>query len=313
MPVADALLDDAAKERTRYFTRKNIRDEFNSLVPLKCGQRLVALFQKFIFPSYPVISRTQFGLTGSRQLPTQHALSSTPVHLLAAIYASTQSFAKFDEHLCVLSAYSQPPTERLWRLVLELILEEIHTPHLAVLRAGLLYLHRPINGQESAIADSPFTWSLVGLLVGVSTALGLQLECRPMGLPAWGKRLRRRLWWALYTEDKWRSLLYGRPPFIQADEWDVTDLDEADFRLDQPRIEILLSTSNQNQSDGIQFRHFARLSRIAAEVQQVLYWLRAAQRLSPNFPESLSTARSLLRSLKGWYAMLPTELKLLRI
>lgn len=38
--------------------------------------------------------------------------------------------------------------------------------------------------------------------------------------------------------------------------------------------------------------------------------LRAAQRLSVNFPESLSTAHSLLRSLKEWYATLPPELKL---
>lgn len=217
-----------------------------------------------------MISRTQLGLRGTQKTPTQETLSSIPVHLLAAIYASAQPFSKFDNYLCLFSAYSQPTTEQLWRIVLELILEEINTPHLAVIQAGLLYLHRQADGTESAIAESPFPWSLVGLLVGCSTALGLQLECRPMGLPSWEKRLRRRLWWALYSEDKWRSLLNGRPPYIRADEWDVTDLDEADFHRDQPHLGLLLSPNNLDLSDGIQFRHFTRLSRIADEVQHAL-------------------------------------------
>jgi hypothetical protein len=67
------------------------------------------------------------------------------------------------------------------------------------------------------------------MMVGLATSLGLQFECRPMGMPLWERRVRRRLWWAVYSEDKWRSLLMGRPPYIRRDEWDVTDLDEADF------------------------------------------------------------------------------------
>lgn len=155
-------------------------------------------------------------------------------------------------------------------MVYEIILEKLHTPHLATLQAGLLYLHRPVEPSQSAVTDSSFVWSFVGLLVGLAMSLGLQLECRPMGLPAWERRLRRRLWWAIYAEDKWRCLLMGRPPCIRQDEWDVTDLDADDFRLDTMQIEFLLAPSDQSQSDEIttqQFQHFARLSRIADEVQ----------------------------------------------
>jgi hypothetical protein len=109
-------------------------------------------------------------------------------------------------------------------------LEEIHTPHLSVLQAGLLYLHKPYDGpQQSSVADTPFLWSFIGMMVGLASSLGLQFECRPMGMPLWERRLRRRLWWAIYIEDKWRALLLGRPPYIRQDEWDVTDLDESDF------------------------------------------------------------------------------------
>lgn len=194
-------------------------------------------------------------------------------------------------------------------MVLELILEEIHTPHLAVIQAGLLYLHRTIEGTQSAVTDTCWVWSFVGMLTGLATSLGLQLECNPMGLPAWEKRLRRRLWWAVYAEDKWRALLMGRPPYIRQDEWDVTDLHEDDFRIDQMQIDFLLSPNDQVQRDTA-YQHFARLSRIADEVQSRLFSLRASQRLSSNFDLTLEVARGLLEKLKEWWSLIPSGLKL---
>lgn len=220
-------------------------------------------FIKFVYPMLPVISRSQFGLSLAQPIPDQQVLRNTPVHLLAAIYASAQPFAKFDEYLCLVNAYTPSPTDQLWRMVLELLLQEIHTPHLSVMQAGLLYLHKPLKGKESALADSPFIWSFVGLLVGLASSLGLTLECRPMGLPVWEKRLRRRLWWVIYSEDKWRCLLMGRPPYIRHDEWDVTNLDDQDFDLDR-------LSDDQARQAGLAFQHFSRLSYIADEVQHAL-------------------------------------------
>ncbi|KAE8335671.1 hypothetical protein BDV24DRAFT_155804 [Aspergillus arachidicola] len=260
-------------------------------------------FVKFIFPTLPVISRSLFGLTSTRITPDQHVLNNMPVHLLAAIYASAQPFAKFDEYLSVLNAYSTPPTEQLWRIVWEILLQEIHTPHLASLQAGLLYLHKAPEKSQSAIADSASVWSFVGLLVGLATSLGLQLECGPMGLPAWERRLRRRLWWAIYAEDKWRSLLMGRPPYIRNDEWDVIELDDNDFHIDEAPLA-------QDVLQAQQFQCFAHLSRIADEVQHDFYALRSSQRLSSNFSESLKTARPLLQRLREWYVHLPAPLRL---
>jgi hypothetical protein len=80
-----------------------------------------------------------------------------------------------------------------------------------------------------AFHDSPVIWSFWASILGLSNSLGLHLECKLWGIPAWEKRLRRRLWWAIYIEDTWRSFLSGRPPFIHADEWDVSILDDTDF------------------------------------------------------------------------------------
>lgn len=222
------------------------------------------------------MSRSQLGLSITRTIPEQQALQNLSTHLLAAVYASAQPFVKFDEYLCVVYAYSTPSRDSLWRIVWEALQESIHTPHLSTLQAGLLYLHKSGETNQSSIADSAFVWSFVGTLVGLATSLGLTLECRPMGLPAWERRLRRRLWWAIYAEDKWRCLLMGRPPYIRQDEWDVTDLDNDDFHIDGVHIDFILSTDDEAMSDAPyahQFQYFAKLCRIADEVQSSLLYV----------------------------------------
>lgn len=180
----------------------------------------------------PIISRSQLQLY--LREPSWVAI---PVHVLAAIYAHLSPSA-FTMPRCVFLALSKPsPIDELWRMVYEIILREIHTTKLAVLQASLLYLQRFPKGTQSAINDSPFVWSFFGSLVNLANTLGLQYECQLWGIPAWEKRLRRRFWWIVYVEDKWRSLLTGRPPMIRDQEWDVGVLDDGYFVVDQTRYD----------------------------------------------------------------------------
>ncbi|PYI35442.1 fungal-specific transcription factor domain protein [Aspergillus indologenus CBS 114.80] len=311
--TADRLYE-SSEPSPEYPSSSFTREELNSLVSQECGQRLVVLFFRFVFPTLAVLSRSQFDLAAAGTVPDRSTLQRTPVCLLAAIYASALPFAKFDDYLCLIYAYSPPSTDRLWRMVLALVLQESHTPRLATLQAGILYLHRPVSATEGAVADSVSVWSFVGMLVGIATSLGLQLECKPMGLPAWERRIRRRLWWAMYAEDKWRSLLMGRPPYIRNDEWDVTDLGEEDFSVSDSLRDALQSSSTDGNSShevwcAQPFQHFIRLSRIVDELQQSLYALRSAQRLCSDFHATLEIARPLLQKLKEWSEHLPASLR----
>ncbi|CBF83901.1 Zn(II)2Cys6 transcription factor [Aspergillus nidulans FGSC A4] len=287
IPVHYLVTDDALYESAAASTKaargySTPRQELDVLVPVDHGQRLISLFLTHVFPSLPVVST----FIASQDLQT------IPVHLLAALYASALPFAKYDEYLSIIYAYQAPPAVQLWRLTLDLILEEIHRPHLSVLQAGLLYLHKPCeSAQAAALASTPFIWSFVGMMVGLAMSLGLQLECRPMGIPFWERRLRRRLWWAIYSEDKWHALLMGRPPYINEYEWDVTDIDEADFE----------------SAPADRFVRMVKMARIVDEVQSSLYSLRAAQRLSSNFSESLQISRMLLRKLQEWFSLIPSS------
>jgi hypothetical protein len=67
----------------------------------------------------------------------------------------------------------------------------------------------------------------------------------------------------LYTEDKWLSLLMGRPPYISEDEWDVSPLEESDFS-----VPISVPFADVTHAELTRpFRDMSRLSAIASLVQ----------------------------------------------
>ncbi|KAJ5751212.1 hypothetical protein N7533_008240 [Penicillium manginii] len=302
--ISSGDLSDGLKQETRAGLGQVTREHLDCLVPPRVWKETS---RAYVFPALPVISRSQLGLTTpSYQLPELSVLAKVPIHLLAAIYASAFPFVAHDDYLCVLNTYHSSPVQRLWRMVYELVSEEIHTPRLAVLQAALLYLHQqPTDEARYTTADTPFLWSFVGQIVGLACSLGVHIECRMWGIPAWEKRLRRRLWWAVFAEDKWRSLLMGRPPYIHPAEWDVSELDEGDF-LVGPRQGFSTSSCDTE----IPFRYLVNLARIAEEIHETFYTLRASQILNANFDASADLGRDLLEKLNTWYSTLPETFRL---
>lgn len=223
-------------------------------------------FHKYVFPVLPIISRSQFGLTTTDSVPDRTTVEKTPAHLLAAIYGSALPFAMNDDQLAVIHGYQHLPLDKIWRIVHKSIQEDFHRPRLSTLQASLLYLHKTNNDRSRyAASDTPFIWSFMGSIVGLAHNLGLHLECRMFGIPAREKRLRRRLWWAVFIEDKWMSLLLGRPPYIRRNEWDTSELDSADFELHPaPYPETLGSGAY------MAFRDMARLAVVADSIQESL-------------------------------------------
>lgn len=171
-----------------------------------------------------------------------------------------------DDQLAVMHGYQCPPMDKIWRIVFKAIQEGFHRPQLSTLQSALLYLHKTnLDRCRSASSDTPFVWSFVGSIIGLTHSLGLHLECRMFGIPAWEKRLRRRLWWAVLIEDRWMSLLLGRPPYIRRNEWDTGELDDADFDLHHTQYAETLSTG-----PFIAFRDMARLALVAGSIQDSL-------------------------------------------
>ncbi|KAH8701582.1 fungal-specific transcription factor domain-containing protein [Talaromyces proteolyticus] len=311
--VTEDTLWKSAKKATAIradTTPEEMRIELDDLVPPKCGWRLISFrvqrFMKFIFPSMPIVSRSEFRLLNQ-------SLQNVPVHLLAAIYATALPFKNHDPALVIFGVYDESLGDRIWRIVYELLMQEIHTPHLSVIQACLLYLQRLPTGSQSALADSPLIWSFLGSAVALAHSLGLHLEPSPWGIPSWEKRLRRRLWWAVYLEDKWRSLLIGRPPFIHPEDWDVKDLNDTDFIVDEleeisaGELHAILPAESEY---GLIFRSFIKLAQVADRIHQTFYTLKRSQTMSEDFLASINAARPIREELQTWYRTLPQSLRM---
>lgn len=228
-------------------------------------------------------SYLDIAFTGNTTSPALHnadaALEAVPVPVLAAMYGLAMPFALNDELLAVVNAFEIPPLQQLWTMVHSLIQAEIHRPSLSTVQAAILFLHKD-SGQATSenstanssgidLSSSAFLWSFIGSTVGMAHSLGLQFECHMFGIPTADKRLRKRLWWALFIEEKWQSLLMGRPPYIRGVEWDVSELQDGDF-------EVKAASSYFDDTDSMgwrlfmPFRDMARLTVIVADVQEHL-------------------------------------------
>ncbi|KAG9252292.1 fungal-specific transcription factor domain-containing protein [Emericellopsis atlantica] len=297
--VTDNSLIQQDEHRSSDESRR--RRMLEDLVPMSHGVRLISLFMRFVQPMLPIVSRSQ--------LDRQLSENTVPAVLLAAVYASAIPYIAHDHVLFALPAMSDSLAETLWGMVVDWIQCDAHKPKLAIMQASLLYLQRLPLRPHRVLADTAARSSFLGSTVALAMSLGLQLESQPWGIPTWEKRLRRRLWWALYMEDKWTGLLMGRPPMIQKDEWDIFDLKEADLELGHRASFDVESDPNTSQ-DGVIFVFFVQLAGQVEKIQEAFYTLRASQRLAEDFRASVDAARPIRESLQAWYYSLPEELRL---
>jgi hypothetical protein len=138
-------------------------------------------------------------------------------------------------------------------MVYDGIQSQLHSPRLATISASLLYLNKPRVGVQQISADTSFTWAFTASTVALATSLGLHLDCCSWSIPKWEKRLRRRLWWSTFSEEKWRSLLLGRPSIIARDQWNVSELTNDDFEMDE------VTKMELNQELPTEIEKFSRL------------------------------------------------------
>ncbi|KAJ0300972.1 hypothetical protein COL516b_008149 [Colletotrichum fioriniae] len=149
-----------------------------------------------------------------------------PICLLAAIYGHALPFCVFDDILCV-DVDNLPSADHLFRLAWISALSEFHTPSLATVQTMLLMIQRRPTNKH--VADTPFKWTMLADTVALAQCLGLNLDPSDWAVPSWEKRLRRRLAWAVYVQDRWLSLNFGRSSHIQECDWDVSQLGPDDF------------------------------------------------------------------------------------
>jgi hypothetical protein len=181
-------------------------------------------------------------------------------------------------------------------------------PKLSTVQAGLLLLQRPET-------DS---WSLTTQLVAVGQELGLHLDCSGWSIPLWERGLRKRIAWALYMQDKWSSLIHGRPSHIFSANWAVQAINDDDFNEDgdgfDHRQEVSEEQQEENERGQILFAQMIELTQIMAEVMDTFYTQVAIQDFANAREGStdliLARAKPVQIKLRQWHDKLPPQVKM---
>ncbi|OAA65556.1 Transcription factor [Niveomyces insectorum RCEF 264] len=257
------------------------------------GPGLVDLYFRIVHPSYPILHKAVF----LEKYARSYKEFSSP--LLAAVYLLAMDWWEYDPDL---SGKVKPDSDALVRVATRALTAVVHRPKLSTVQAFLLLLQR-------AGGDS---WVLTSQLVAVAEELGLHVDCTSWAIPAWEKGLRRRLSWATFMQDKWGSLIYGRPSHVQAAHWRMPPLSLDDF----PE-----SAADQNEKEGstevekgrLLFIHLARLTEVMAEALETFYShdpVRALAFTAADGMHTVALVKSVAVRLKEWATNLPSCLRM---
>ncbi|RFU33053.1 hypothetical protein B7463_g3265, partial [Scytalidium lignicola] len=147
-------LHDRYEPRVEDEVLQKTRLELEDMCSDEVGIRLINLYFKYVYPYFPVLSRSQMFLSeqGMNKL-----IRKLPLSLKSVLYATGLPFMVYDDVLSTTLDLASPSAHRLYRIAWLAISHEIHTPHLSTLQACLLLLQR-VN-DDRYVMDSPFRWS----------------------------------------------------------------------------------------------------------------------------------------------------------
>ncbi|PNS18013.1 Cutinase transcription factor 1 alpha [Sphaceloma murrayae] len=255
------------------------------------GPALIELYFERVHPSFPIIQKRVF-LDRHRHGDRQFSSA-----LLAAMYILALRWWDQDS---VLAQQSIPSVQALEVVAMRSLTVAMQRPKLSSLQAGLLILQRHHSN----------AWPLTVQLVALSQDLGLHLDCADWTIPLWERKLRKRLAWAMYMQDKWASLVFGRPSHVHSSNWSVPPLTLDDFDEDVTAAPAPSSPSPSSSSTDVAiFLQMVELTSIMSSVVDTFYTL-SGQRTTSTTQLILTKAKPVQLQLKEWFSRLPSFAKM---
>ena len=228
-----------------------------------------------------------------------HPNGSLDPTLVAAIY----SLALATEEGLQLASSSGLDTLKVEETAFRTFSTSLSKPSLSTVQAGIILMQIPHVDSRTLNTQ----------LVGIAYDLGLHEDCSTWMLSGEEQSLRKRLAWAVFVQDKWCSLIHGRPSLISADHWAVRDLVEGDYStcLGEGQEELDLESIRRGQA---LFGQMVTLTTILATVLDTFYTLKAVQEAAGARENGtqliLERAKPVQIKLKNWFTQLPPSLKL---
>lgn len=274
-------------------------DAIESLVA-PYGSTLVEKFFDNVHPTFPILMEDAF----RQSYRSRKGISPL---LLASVYVLASRFLDVGPSS---QTVRRPDVGRLETTALKLLTDSLFHASISTIQAGLLLM------QKSSLN----TAALNAQLITAGFELGLHQDCSNWKMDTWEKGLRKRLAWALYMQDKWSSLVHGRPSHIFASNWTVQDLVEEDFsdafRADtQQECDSNSSSSSTPVGHGpLLFCHMVALTTILSDILDRFFTLQSIEMFKSAGNQRtriiLEKAKPAQIRLKEWFSTLPTQLKM---
>lgn len=257
-PVHFLLLENEVPEYTSRPKREASLAIESRVYPY--GPNLVRLYFKYVHPVYPVVSKVRFlRLYNS-------AKEKIPASLRGAVYALATVFWNRDPSLKGPCPWEQHELHTQAQSSLRC---ELENPNLANLQACLLLIHMAPPWTDTV--ETPSIWILAAQAVSNAQMSGLHQDPTNWNIESWEKKLRKKLWWAIYMTDCWTSICHGNPPHIYRESFDTTPPDIDDIRFDEDVPEDLMHMVDPDSSVfqlavGERFLEMVRITRIVRDI-----------------------------------------------
>ncbi|OWB62089.1 hypothetical protein B5S29_g3005 [[Candida] boidinii] len=234
------------------------------------GQKLVSLFFKYINPRFPLISKSYFDkhFNQTNQHTIDQSVDKIDKALLLSVYCIGLDWWCYDLDLTLVPS---PTGRELYDLAITAISENLDNPTYNILQAGIMLTQKKYMSPKDF--DSR-TWILLGMCYSMCQNLGINIDCTDWDIDEYEKRLRRKIWWSLFMQEKWFSIQYGRSSHININDWNVSMIEASDFKDD-------LNTVTKSTIEG--FQAMCKLTIIIDEIATNLLSLRSKTKFKNNF------------------------------
>ena len=118
----------------------------------------------------------------------------------------------------------------------------------------------------SSPTDQKDTWHWLGAAIGLAVTMGMHRSTADSILPISDQRLWRRIWWALYTEDKHASIALGRPVHLRLRDCDVEPLAQTDLEEETLSLEDQAVFGATRRDHTLYVIHLSELSKIVERI-----------------------------------------------
>lgn len=220
------------------------------------GPALVRLYFRHVHAAFPIIHKARF----LQEYAT--AQLNLPSSLRGAVYALASVFWS---RAASLSGTPCPfKQHELINHAQEALRRELEAPNLSKLMAALLLMHMVPPEMDSV--ETPYLRVMASQATATAQMLGLHQDSKNWNIAPWEKKLRTKLWWAVFYTDCWSAVSHGSPPHISQESFTTLVLEMDDLRSgeDVPEDYSYMVDSEDTTfrvSDGARFLEMVNVSR----------------------------------------------------